>query len=83
MMTKPIAVPPLTAGRLREWVRTKEEIEGLINATVLTLREALAVPDDWQIRSIDDGFVAPVTGPKPDPEANGQVAEPFHREAVG
>lgn len=56
-----IPVPPATAARLREWLRLKAEVEGLVETTIGTLREALNVPEDWQIRSIDEGFVAPPT----------------------
>lgn len=72
-----IPVPPAAAARLREWLRLKSEVEGLVEATISTLREALNVPDEWLIRDITEGFVAPPVGARPDPEENGA------REAVG
>lgn len=54
-----IPLPPATAARLSEWVRQRNEITTLIEATVLTTREALDVPDGWILRDVAEGFVAP------------------------
>lgn len=76
-----IHLPPATAARVAELVRQRNEMTALIEATVLATREALGVPDDWQIRNVTEGFVAPASGVKVDPEANG-VPEGL-REPVG
>lgn len=77
-----IALPGTTAARLEEWLRTKAQIEGLIDSTLMAAREALGVPNDWQIRNVQEGFVAPAaSNGKVDPEANG-VPEGL-REVVG
>lgn len=59
MSTGRIPIPPASAARLQEWLRIKAECDGLVETTVRTLREALNVPDDWEIHSVEQGFVAP------------------------
>lgn len=54
-----IEFPPSTANRLAEWVRQRNEITALIEATVVAAREALGVPEGWVLRDVAEGFVAP------------------------
>lgn len=70
MSTGRTMLPERTLTRLQEWLRQKQEIEALVNASLLAAREALAVPDDWLIRDVAEGFIAPPKGAAPDPEAN-------------
>lgn len=72
MSTGNVTIPTATAARLRDWLRAKGEIEALIESTIVTLRDALNVPADWQIRDIDEGFTAPP-----------QIVEGGALEAVG
>lgn len=79
--TKRIALPERTRTRLEEWLRTQQQVQALIDATLMATRDALGVPDEWQIRNVADGFVAPDGGARPDPEAAGAME--MVREAVG
>lgn len=72
-----LTLPARTVTRVQEWLRQKQELQAMIDATLLASREALNVPDEWLIRDITEGFVAPPVGARPDPEENGA------REAVG
>jgi hypothetical protein len=40
--------------------------DAVIEATVATLREALAVPDTYQLRNVHEGFTPPPAQPEQD-----------------
>lgn len=56
-----IPLPPATATRLGEWVRQRNEIAALIEATLLASREALGVPEGWILESLGEGFRPPTS----------------------
>lgn len=58
-MSKAIALPERTRARLEALLKQREQINSVIDATVLAVREALEVPDGYVLRSLDEGFVAP------------------------
>ena len=59
MVNKPI--PPKALDRLANLIRDRDALNARIDEQVLTLREAMGVPDDWVIRSLDEGFISPPT----------------------
>jgi hypothetical protein len=61
--TKTITLPPATAARLEALVTQQQAISAVIEATIATLREALDVPAEYQLRNVHDGFVAPPNAP--------------------
>ncbi len=54
-----IPIPPATLTRLEALITQRNALDGQIDASVTTLREALNVPDDYQISDVRRGFVAP------------------------
>ncbi len=58
-MMGPIQIPPATLARLETMITQREQLNVLIDATIVTLRDALDVPDDYQITDIRQGFVPP------------------------
>jgi hypothetical protein len=58
-MTNQIMLPPNTIARLEALLTQRQAVDAVIEATVATLREALDVPDGWQLRNVHEGFVAP------------------------
>lgn len=54
-----IQIPPATLARLETMITQREQLNVLIDATIVTLRDALDVPDDYQITDIRRGFVPP------------------------
>lgn len=56
----PITLPVKTQATLRELIQTQRMLQGQIDAIIATARDLLNVPADWQIASLDGGFVPPV-----------------------
>ena len=59
MTTPVIALPAATADRLEGLLVQREALNAVIEATIATLREALDVPAEYQLRNVHEGFVAP------------------------
>ena len=57
-----IPLPPKTRERLAELIRQRDVVTALIDTTIATAREALEVPDNWQIADVQTGFVPPADG---------------------
>ena len=64
MPNDPIALPAKSRALLVELIQEQKRIAGLIEATISGIRSALDVPDDYQLRTLDEGFVAPPEEPK-------------------
>jgi hypothetical protein len=45
--------------RLEALLTQRQAVDAVIEATIATLREALEVPEGWQLRNVHEGFVAP------------------------
>lgn len=58
-MNNPIPIPPATMARLEVMITQRQQLDGLIDVTILTLRDTLGVPDNYQITDIRRGFVPP------------------------
>jgi len=54
-----IQIPPASLARLEAMIVQREQLNALIDTTITTLRDALDVPDDYQITDIRSGFVPP------------------------
>ena len=54
-----IHLPQPTLTRLTEYIRQRDMLTALIDTTLATAREAMDIPDDWQISDVRAGFVAP------------------------
>lgn len=65
-LTQAIALPEKTQERLENLVRAQQETQRLIDVIVATAREAMDVPDDWQISDVRVGFVGPEKQTPPD-----------------
>lgn len=61
---QPILIPPATLARLEVLITQRNAIDGQVEAIVATLRDALGVPDDYQISDIRQGFIPPPAPPK-------------------
>ena len=57
MQTKPL--PPATAARLERLLTERQSLQAIIDATVITAREAMDVPPDWTLADLRTGFTAP------------------------
>ena len=67
-MNAPILIPPATLARLESLIAQRNSTDAQIEAVIATLRDALNVPDDYQIGDIRRGFVPP-------PESSREAAE--------
>lgn len=56
---QPIALPERTRETLVNLVRERQRIDELINQTVATAQECLAVPKGWRLNHVDVGFEPP------------------------
>ena len=54
-------IPAGTLERIMTWQREIAATQRLIEASIAAVRDALAVPEDWQLRP-DGVFVPPVEG---------------------
>lgn len=54
-----IAIPPKTKAKLSELILERNRITGTIDGLVDALREAMNVPDSWQLYNLDVGFAPP------------------------
>ena len=61
-MSSPITIPPRSQARLAELATAGQSIQDQINGMVLALREALDVPDNYQLRDVRIGFEPPAEG---------------------
>ena len=59
MTTPTITLPPATVARLEALITQQQAIGAVIEATIATLREALDVPAEYQLRNVHEGFTAP------------------------
>lgn len=59
MIQATIQLPDKTRERLEALIRSQQETQRVIEATVQAVREALEIPDDWTISDVRAGFVAP------------------------
>jgi len=67
MTTETIALPAATAARLEALIAQGQALNAVIEATVATAREVLEVPEDYQLRNVREGFVAPSAGAGAEP----------------
>jgi hypothetical protein len=64
MQPVPILIPPQTQARLEALLTQRQQIDAQVDAVLATLRETLAVPEEYIINDIRAGFVAPPAKPK-------------------
>jgi len=57
MKTTPIALPPESKALLEQMIRERDAAVQRLDVALLATKAALNVPTDWQIRSLDEGFV--------------------------
>lgn len=62
-MRHPIAIPPRSQQRLADLVTAGQSIQAQIDGMTIALREALAVPDGYQLHDIRIGFEPPAEQP--------------------
>lgn len=58
-MQTTIAIPDKSRAVLEQLIEQRDRIGIQIEAVIMGVRTALDVPDDWQIASLAQGFVAP------------------------
>jgi hypothetical protein len=56
-MTSPVALPPESKALLERLALELEAAKQRLDVAVLATKAALGVPVEWQIRSLDEGFV--------------------------
>lgn len=66
MTTPTITLPPATVARLEQLITQQRAVQAVIEATVATLREALDVPAEYQLRNVHEGFTPPPAQPDQD-----------------
>lgn len=54
-----IVLPAATVARIEKLLGDRQTLQALIDTTVQTAREALGVPDGWELRDLRAGFVGP------------------------
>ena len=57
MDKQPIALPPEAKALLEQLIRERDAAISRLDMALLGMKAALGVPTDWQIRSLDEGFV--------------------------
>ena len=58
-----IPIPPATLARLEQLITQRNTLDEQVQVIVVTLRDALNVPESYQIGDIRAGFVAPPQEP--------------------
>ncbi len=58
MDKQPIALPPESKALLEQLIRERDAAVQRLDVAILATKAALGVPVEWQIRSLDEGFVA-------------------------
>jgi hypothetical protein len=51
-----IALPAATVARVEKMIAERNTMQALIDATIQTAREALGVPEGWELRELGRGF---------------------------
>ena len=57
METTPIALPPESKTLLERLVQERDAAMQRLEVAILASKAALGVPVEWQLRSLDEGFV--------------------------
>ncbi len=57
MKTSPIALPPESKELLERLIQERDAAMQRLDVALLATKAALGVPVEWQIRSLDEGFV--------------------------
>ena len=56
-MTTPIPLSPESKALLEQLIRERDAAAQRIDVALLATKAALGVPVEWQIRSLDEGFI--------------------------
>lgn len=56
---KNIAIPAATLTRLEKLLADRQTLQAVIDVTIQTVRESLAVPAGWTLNNLTEGFVSP------------------------
>ena len=57
MNKQPIALPPESKALLEQLVREHDAAKMRLDMAIVATKAALGVPMEWQIHSLDEGFV--------------------------
>ena len=57
MEKTPIALPPESKALLERFVQERDAAMQRLEVAILATKAALGVPVEWQLRSLDEGFV--------------------------
>lgn len=57
MDKQPIPLPPESKALLEQLIRERDAAVQRLDVALLATKAALGVPVEWQIRSLDEGFV--------------------------
>ncbi len=57
MRTSPVPLPPESKALLERLVQEHDAARQRLDVAVLATKAALGVPVEWQIRSLEEGFV--------------------------
>ena len=60
----PIAIPPKTMAMLENALTQQRMLQAQIDAIVMTARDLLDVPEDYELRSLAIGFEPPAPQPE-------------------
>lgn len=63
MDKQPSKLTPETKALLEQLIRERDAAVSRLDVALLATKAALGVPVDWQIRTLDEGFVPDVTAP--------------------
>lgn len=58
-----IAIPAVTQARLEKLLTDRQTLQAVIDVTIQTMRETLAVPAGWTMNNLAEGFVGPPEQP--------------------
>ena len=58
MQTSPVPLPAESKALLEQLIRERDAATQRIDVALLATKAALGVPVEWQIRNLDEGFVA-------------------------
>lgn len=63
MKAQPVTLTPEAKGLLERLIQERDAAVQRLDVALLSMKAALGVPSEWEIRSLDEGFIDAADGP--------------------